>query len=315
MTEKPEVTVVIPTHNRWSLMSTTLASALAQEDVDFEVLVVDDGSTDETPARLAEIDHPRLRVLRHDESRGVSPARDWAISLARGEWIAFLDSDDLWSPRYLRTKLDAARGTEAAFVYGAAVVLDTETSTVRPDVPAPRPEELPARLLVGNAIPGGCSNVIARTEAVRSAGDFDDRLMMLSDWDFWLRLADVGRGLACPEVLVAYRRHPRNLTVTDLEHIGRELDYFAAKHRAERGMAFDRVAYSRWLAGEARGARQAARIYLRTGRAYRSPGNIARAIGAPLGVWAVARAMRRVREGSAVEPAWLRPYRQEADDA
>ena len=309
MAATPEVTVVIPAHNRWSLLSTTLASALAQEDVDFEVIVVDDGSTDETPARLAEIDDPRLTVLTHEQSRGVSPARDWAISVARGEWIAFLDSDDLWSPRMLRTKLDAARGTDASFVYAASVVLDTQTSAVRPDAGVPRPEELSARLLVGNAIPGGASNVLATADAVRRAGNFDDRLMMLSDWDYWLKLADVGNGLACQEVLVAYRLHPRNLTVTDLEHIDRELDYFAAKHQADRGMDLDRVAYSRWLAGEARGARQAARIYMRTGVKYRSPGNIARAAIAPLGAWRLARAVRRAREGRAVEPEWLRAYR------
>ena len=315
MAGAPEVTVVIPTHNRWSLMSSTLASALAQEDVEFEVIVVDDGSTDETPARLADIDDPRLQVLRHEESRGVSPARDWAISLARGEWIAFLDSDDLWSPRMLRTKLDAAHESEASFVYAAAVVFDTETLTVRPDASVPRPEELSSLLLIGNAIPGGCSNVLARTNAVRKAGNFDEHLMMLSDWDYWLRLADVGHGLACPDVLVAYRLHPRNLTVTDLEHIDRELDYFAAKHKEERGMDFDRVAYSRWLAGEARGGPQAARIYMRTGVKYRSPGNLARALGARLGLWRLARAVRRTRAPRLTPPDWLRAYVRSGDDA
>lgn len=296
MTGAPEVSVVIPTRNRWPILSQTLAIVLGQEDVKLEVVVVDDASTDETPARLAEIEDLRLRVLRNDPNRGVAGARNRGVREAAAEWVAFLDDDDLWAPRKLRTQLDAlARDGEAVFAYGAAVVLDEERGEVRPDAPAPDPAELRELLRFGNALPGGCSNVVARTEAVRDAGGFDERLSMLADWDLWLRLADRGAGVRCPEVLVAYRRHSRNMTLLDLGHMDHELDYFAGKQREARGMEFDYKGYSRWLAGEAATPLMAARLYLRTGMRYRSPGNVALAGATLLGARAAERAARRAR--------------------
>src|SRR5262249_13690716 len=118
VTEAPEISVVIPTHNRWSLLSTgALASALCQEDVRHEVIVVDDGSSDETPDRLSKIKRAGLQVLRHKRPLGVAVARNAGIASARGEWVAFLDDDDFWAPRKLRSQLDTAAATRASFVY------------------------------------------------------------------------------------------------------------------------------------------------------------------------------------------------------
>ncbi|HWC32537.1 MAG TPA: glycosyltransferase family 2 protein, partial [Actinomycetota bacterium] len=125
MSPPPEVTVVIPTRDRWSLLATAaLPAALVQEDVDLEVVVVDDGSRDETPERLAELTDPRLRVIRNLEPLGVAQARNAGIAAARGRWLAFLDDDDLWSPRKLRTQLDAARAAGASFVYAGVINVD-----------------------------------------------------------------------------------------------------------------------------------------------------------------------------------------------
>jgi glycosyltransferase involved in cell wall biosynthesis len=321
MASDPEITVVIPTRNRWRLLSAAVASALAQEEVDIEVAIVDDGSTDETPARLAELRDPRIRVIRHEESRGQAPARNTGIAAARATWLAFLDDDDLWSPRKLRTQLDAARTIDAIFAYAGSVVMDDDSHRVTPDAPVPDPAGLASLLLKGNVIPGGCSSVLARTEAVRRLGGFDERLSQLSDWDMWLRLSDLGRAAACSEVLVAYRRHSRNITRTNLDHMAGEVDYFASKHASARDMEFDRIAYARWLAGEAAGPLGAARVYARAAVAYRNPGTFVRAIAVLLGGRALARAGRRVRARVAAlirgrtsrrhdrVPEWLRPYR------
>ena len=118
---EPEVTVVIPTSNRWQLLSTcALASADAQVDVDHEVIVVDDGSSDETPARLAE--RHDVRVVRHRTRLGVSRARNSGIAAARGEWIAFLDDDDLWHITHGESGALVPRGDARAFVEGAAAL-------------------------------------------------------------------------------------------------------------------------------------------------------------------------------------------------
>ena len=96
----PEVSVVVPTHSRWDLLSTAaLPAAFGQEAVDIEVVIVDDGSTDSTVERLAEMSDPRVRVIRHERARGVAQARNAGIAAARGTWIALLDDDDLWAPK------------------------------------------------------------------------------------------------------------------------------------------------------------------------------------------------------------------------
>ena len=199
----PEISVIIPTRDRWPLLSTTLRGALSQEGVEHEVIVVDDGSLDETPDRLAAVGDPRLRVLRHERSGGVSAARNLGIAQARGEWLAFLDDDDLWSPNKLAAQVAAARAGGATFAYAAAVVLDEQRRAIEV-LPAPDPEGLIRRLLPGNAIPAGASNVLASAAAVSAAGGFDERLAHFADWDLWIALADGGRGAACPEVLMAY---------------------------------------------------------------------------------------------------------------
>src|SRR5215208_5234996 len=104
-----DVSVVVPTRNRSALLSRTLRSALRQERVDFEVIVVDDASDDETPALLSALDDHRVRVLRHETLRGLSSSRNHGAEHARAEWLAFLDDDDLWAPDKLFRQVSAAK--------------------------------------------------------------------------------------------------------------------------------------------------------------------------------------------------------------
>src|SRR4051812_3505416 len=94
----PQVSIVLPTHNRTSMLQQALGCALDQEGVDLEVIVVDDGSSDDTPEVLGRVEDERLRVIRNERPQGVSRARNSAIERANGDWIAFLDDDDLWAP-------------------------------------------------------------------------------------------------------------------------------------------------------------------------------------------------------------------------
>src|SRR4051794_9306561 len=112
----PGVTVVIPTFNRWRVLSArALPSALAQEDVDLEVVVVVDGSTDETASGLESLEDERVRVVRHARPLGLHRARNAGIAAARGEWVAFLDDDDVWAPWKLRTQLALVNEANASF--------------------------------------------------------------------------------------------------------------------------------------------------------------------------------------------------------
>jgi len=283
-----EVTILIPTRNRWDLLRRTLFSALAQEDVDFEVIVVADACTDETPHGLAAVDDPRVRVLHNEDRLGVARTRNRGLAQARGAWVAFLDDDDLWAPYKLRAQLDAAARVGASFAYGAAVIVD-ECKAVKRVVHPPAPDAVARDILVRNVIPGGASNLIARTDVVRRAGGFDEHFSMLADWDLWTRIAQAGEGAACPEIVVAYHRHGCTMLTQGEVDLLDELDRLNAKYqplREEFGVRLDRRSLHRYFArGHRRGGqrRHAARMYLRAARRDRSPGDLARAAGVVLG--------------------------------
>jgi len=297
--------VVIPTRSRWRLLSRALTAVLEQRDVRLEVVVVDDASADETPAKLKAHGDPRLRLVRNESALGVSQARNRGVVEAGGEWVAFLDDDDLWSPWKLRVQLDAAAVAGASYVYGSAAVIDEDGRLVEVER-APDPSQVPQLLLAANVVPAGASNVMARTDLVRRVGAFDPKLSQLADWDLWLRLAAAGRAAACEEVLVAYSLHPQNMLVADTQHVFEEFHYLSAKHRK-----LDGVEFTRWVAyGQRRAGRrlQAARTYLRGAITYRSMGNLARAAGA---VFAERLMRRRRRERSTQglsAPDWLERY-------
>jgi glycosyltransferase involved in cell wall biosynthesis len=314
----PEVTVVIPTRNRSGLLPTGLASALAQVDVDLEVIVVDDASTDDTPDVLAAVDDPRLHVIRFATHSGVTRARNAGLGAARGSWVAFLDDDDIWAPWKLRWQLDAAgQSTANAFVYGAAVTIDDSHGIIRYGTP-PDPATLATSLLVSNVIPGGCSNVIARTTLAQRLGGFDERLSQLGDRDLWIRMAHAGEPIACPYIVVAYRSHLGNMRYQRPADGIEELEYLMEKHRElrqEHGIVAGRGrrAGYRYFARGQRGAGhrlQAARIFAHLGIKERGLSDLARAVGAlvlgrgtsdPRG-----RSRRRARWATTSEIEWLR---------
>jgi Glycosyl transferase family 2 len=321
----PEVTVVIPTRDRWTLLaSAALPAALGQGDVDVEVVVVDDGSSDETPERLAKLTDPRLRSVRHAESRGVARARNVGIATARGRWLAFLDDDDIWSPRKLRLQLDAAEAAGASFVYGGAAAVAEDRSWLYSLAPADA-AVLPRTLLSRNVLWGGCSNVVARTQLVREAGGFDEKLFQLADWDLWIRLTQAARVAACPDVVVGCIVHPRSMLLTSEEDVFSELRYLEEKHRGTSeasGVQVDRALFRRWVAsGHLRAGRRAraARIFLAGAVRDRDPAAIPRAAAALLGQQAndsIRKALRRPERGQGArdgEPSWLALYRDTAE--
>jgi glycosyltransferase involved in cell wall biosynthesis len=315
VTAIPDVSVVIPTRNRWDLLSRSgLSAALMQTGVNLEIIVVDDGSTDDTPARLAalESEDPRVRVIRHDERQGVSRARNRGIAEARAEWLAFLDDDDLWSPDKLRRQLDLARRTRAGFVYGSAIVLDGRRNVLRL-LESPQPTALPEHLARQNVVPAGQSNVLARTDAVRRLGGFDDQLALIADWDMWIRLAHAEQAAACDDILVAYVLHSEGMQVLESDASGaRAFAYLTNKHGldvAERRTAA--VLWARWRGSVYRRAgrrMRASREYLGSALADRNLGMLARGVAVLFGEAAMRRGHGHGSLRSVKPPAWLSLY-------
>ena len=310
-----EVSVVVPTRDRPAFLARAVSIALQQERVEVELIVVDDGSRDDTRTLIASLEDARVRVVTHPSSVGVARSRNDGIAAATAPWVAFLDDDDVWAPVKLRTQLDRLAATGTDFVYSSAVDVSEDGTIGRCDR-APAPDRLVPGLLEQNLIPAGSSNVLASTRLVREVGGFDEGLSHAADWDLWIRLAFAARAAACDGILVAYTLHAANMLVTDAKRVGHEFSYVAAKHRgvAERhGVRVDRSAYYRWVAdGHRRAGRRAmaARSYLRAAISKPNARDALRA-GAAIGglrgerpAWA---AGRRHQRGHA-PPDWLRRY-------
>ena len=225
--EGPEVTVVIPTRDRWSLLQRrALRAALGQEDVRLEVVVVDDGSAEAAPPG---VNDARVRVVRHETSRGVAAARNTGIAEARAPWTAFLDDDDVWAPWKLREQLDRLAAEGASFAYSAVAHTDLTGRVITIDE-APPAEVLHDRLRAGRVIPGAASNVVVRTELLRELGGYDSRLFILEDPDLALRLVHRARPAACGAVHVAYLQHEGARHLRDIDRLLKAYAYFRTKH-------------------------------------------------------------------------------------
>jgi glycosyltransferase involved in cell wall biosynthesis len=237
-----KVSVVIPTHNRSAWLRLTLRSALRQQDVDVEVIVVDDGSTDDTADSVLAIGDPNVRLIRNEAPEGVSSARNRGAAAAGGEWIGFVDDDDVWAPDKLARQLEAAGATGRDWVYTGCVNVDESLRIVggRPPVP---PERVVKLITHFNVIPGGGSNVILRREEFERAGPFDVRLKNTEDWEMWIRLATSGPPAWVPEPLLAYRVHTRNASL-DVAAILEGISLIEGRH----GIRVDQGVLHRWIA-------------------------------------------------------------------
>ena len=188
MTRSPLVTVVVPVRNERRHLPDQLR-ALARQTYDgpWELVVVDDGSTDGTDEVLAACTDPRLRVLRTGHA-GVSAARNAALDVATGDLVAYLDTDNLWSPQFLEVMVSELRDSDVAAYCGRHLFLldgpvdDARVLARRTSSPAYNP----ASLLRGNSI--DLNVLVHRRWLVDEVGGFDEELTRLVDWDLVVRI-------------------------------------------------------------------------------------------------------------------------------
>jgi glycosyltransferase involved in cell wall biosynthesis len=269
----PRVSVIVPTWNREKLVVRAVRSALAQTYRNIEVIVVDDGSTDGTLAALKELasGDPRLLVVPAGHSGLPAVARNRGIEIARGRYVAFLDSDDEWLPGKLEAQvaqLEARPGL--ALTYADAFVEEkgVRRSTTLLDAYPMRQSRVFGPLVLGNFVP--TSTVLARRSALRLAGGFDEsrRLRAFEDYDLWLRIALRGEMGCLREPLAVYHRHETNLS-SDVLHDNLKRRAVLARFAASRA---DLTAAERKLvrAGMARVLKNLGRECIRRCRARRS---------------------------------------------
>jgi len=191
---QPLVTIVIPAHNVGRFIGRAVGSVIGQTVADWECIIVDDGSEDDTGERLHQIEDPRLRIIRQDK-KGVSVARNRGLAAAAGRYVLFLDGDDYLHPLALeRLSTALMRHPEAVLSYGTFVkVLEDES---------PQPNQRPLdryrfpsgdvlrRVIEENFIMMGTA-LLDRVAAVR-AGGFNPAISLSEDWEFWCRMAAAG---------------------------------------------------------------------------------------------------------------------------
>jgi glycosyltransferase involved in cell wall biosynthesis len=244
-TPVPLVTVVIPTHDRSELLRRTLSTVLAQRGLHFEVIVVDDGSQDQTAAFLNSVTDPRVRVVRHSPAAGVAAARNSGLDLARGEWVAFVDDDDLWAPDKLAAQVRASRAhPDAGWVVVGEVTVDPSLRVLGGRRP-PQGREF-AELLRYNIVPAGGSGTMVKTDLARRLGGFNTNLTVLADWELWIRLFLAAPATQVSRPLVAYRVDPASMS-HDTSTVAEELEVLRAAYGPARQQYRIRFLYLVWL--------------------------------------------------------------------
>jgi len=207
----PTISVIIPAFNAEKTIAETIASVQNQTFSDFEILVINDGSTDNTLEVIQTIKDPRLHALSY-ENGGLPVARNRGISHSRGDFIAFLDADDLWFPDKLELQLAALQAQpEAGLAYSWTYYKFESEEDSYADTSNSFEGNVYANLLLKNFLQSG-SNPLVRREVIDSIGYFDPQLKSCEDWDFYLRVAAKWSFALVKKVQIIYRQSATTMT-------------------------------------------------------------------------------------------------------
>jgi len=189
----PKVSVIMPTFNRRNVIKKAIDSVLAQAFKDYELIIVDDGSTDGTEETLKETIEKNQNIhYFRQENKGASSARNFGISNSKGEFLAFLDTDNTWHPNFLEVmKQELENDEKSVMVYCSEnlfLVTPNEEGKIKTIARKVRaPEYNPAKLLHTNYI--DVNSILLKRKVIEDIGDFDENLSSLEDWDLFVRLA------------------------------------------------------------------------------------------------------------------------------
>ena len=200
----PLISVIVPAYNAEKTIQATIESVLKQTFTDFELLVVDDGSSDSTVAIVANIADARVRLIA-GEHAGASASRNRGFAQSNGELVAFLDADDLWTPDKLAAQLAALQNNaDVAVAYSWTDFIDEKGQFLRKGSRSTYSGNVYDKTLVGSFLGNG-SNALIRREAVAEVGGYDESLAAGQDRDLYIRLAVRYPFVCVPMVQNLYR--------------------------------------------------------------------------------------------------------------
>lgn len=225
--KNPGVSVIIPTYNRAQLLRKAILSVLEQTCKDFEIIIVDDASTDKTREVVKEFDDKRIRYIYHDKNQGGAAARNTGIKAAKGEYIAFLDSDDEWLPHKLKKQIKILEKYEdISVVYSNFVVIDGSDKFINLGF---NQNQFPSGyifrdVLLWKSACGYLQTMLVRKDCFEEIGYFDPEFAMAHDRDMAVRLAKRYKMYGMSEPLARVRQH--NLTQRVRLRPAREKEYY-----------------------------------------------------------------------------------------
>lgn len=246
-----QVSVVIAAYNRATFLAQAIESVLAQTFRDFELVVIDDGSTDNTAEVVQEIHDSRVRYI-YQENRGVSAALNAGWRAARSEYVAIIGSDDVWLSGCLQElvqTLDASPRAGVAYVRAQGMDARGEPLTQLVGAHERFAGQTLKSLVYGDFV---CPiAVIIRRAALERVGGYDESLIANEDWDLWLRLAPHYGIVYVPTILARYRFHAKNMTRTDSARMERLMQdrvrvldkFFASPHVSVDALSVRELAY------------------------------------------------------------------------
>jgi glycosyltransferase involved in cell wall biosynthesis len=242
-----KVSVIIPAYNAARYLHATIQSVLIQSFTDFEIIVSDDGSTDNTGEVIRSFTDERIRYIRRLNA-GVSSARNSGAEIATGEYLAFLDADDLFCAHNLSKKVQLLeQDSEADMVFADCEVIN-ESGKATGETLIGNDQNVFEDLLLwnGTVIPGP-SSILVRKKAFEAVGCFDPEFSTAADQNFFFRIAHKHKCKRVPEVLTSYRKHGNNMHMNielmERDHIG--VYKKASQAGMFRSQSFERKCYGK----------------------------------------------------------------------
>lgn len=212
---EPLISIITPAYNAETTIVATIESVLNQTWKNWEMIIIDDGSTDNTHQTAASVHHPGIRLLQ-EKNKGVAATRNQGMKLAKGEYIAFLDSDDLWEPEKLASQIAFFQQADSSYglVHSSYLEFDEQGSY------APKPlqhcknlnisGEVHTDLIIHDFI--ATLTVMIKREVVENIGDFDLNFSGTEDWDLWIRIAEKYKVGYIDRSLARYRLNASGLS-------------------------------------------------------------------------------------------------------
>jgi glycosyltransferase involved in cell wall biosynthesis len=234
-TADPVVSIVMPTHNRADYIGAAIASVLEQTYADWELVIVDDGSTDDTREVVAQFlpRDPRIRYVQEEENRGIALSRNNGVARSRGRYIAMLDSDDAWgSPDKLALQVAALDADPQLDIVGTWLeYIDEKGERTGARLSHPT-DDASIRAIQIHRNCFAQSSVMFRKDAFERAGGYDPHFVVADDHDLWLRMGRSRRFATLPRYDLLYRKHAGNITQTRRVKAARESLEVLRRHRA-----------------------------------------------------------------------------------